>query len=115
MSLQHQRISELCADYKLERIASEWLALAQKTLEDAGTYSATFWNSFCNWRRTAVTNVAGRRFCGYQDCQRLKRWSSSTSSSPAARHELSFRSSRGWHLGRIKNKQIGSLSSVFCC
>lgn len=48
MSLQHQRISELCADYKLERIASEWLALAQKTLEDAGTYSATFWNSFCN-------------------------------------------------------------------
>ncbi|CNB99781.1 Uncharacterised protein [Yersinia frederiksenii] len=30
MSLQHQRISELCADYKLERIASEWPALAKK-------------------------------------------------------------------------------------
>ena len=38
MSLQHQRISELCADFKLERIASEWPALAQKTLEDAGTF-----------------------------------------------------------------------------
>lgn len=38
MSLQHQRISELCADFKLERIASEWPALAQKTLDDTGTF-----------------------------------------------------------------------------
>lgn len=39
MSLQHQRISELCADFKLERIASEWPALAQKTLDDTGTFA----------------------------------------------------------------------------
>lgn len=38
MSLQHQRISKLCADFKLECIASEWPALAQKTLDDTGTF-----------------------------------------------------------------------------
>ncbi|HDL7647826.1 TPA: hypothetical protein PXO92_004572 [Yersinia enterocolitica] len=32
MSLQHQRISELCADFKLEHIASEWPTLAQKSM-----------------------------------------------------------------------------------
>lgn len=38
MRLQHQRISELCAEFKLERIASEWPALAQKILDDTGTF-----------------------------------------------------------------------------
>ncbi|BBG61888.1 IS21-like element helper ATPase IstB [Providencia rustigianii] len=37
MNLQHQRISELCIDFKLERIASEWPALAQKVLDETGT------------------------------------------------------------------------------
>jgi len=38
MSLQHQRISELCEYFKLDRIAAEWPGLAQKTLDDTGTF-----------------------------------------------------------------------------
>lgn len=38
MSLQHQRISELCEFFKLDRIAAEWPGLAQKMLDDTGTF-----------------------------------------------------------------------------
>lgn len=36
--LQYQRIMELCQSFRLERIASEWPALAKKTLDDDGTF-----------------------------------------------------------------------------
>lgn len=35
--LQHQRITELCKQFHLERIAAEWPALAQKTIDDTAS------------------------------------------------------------------------------
>lgn len=37
MDLQHQRINELCQQFRLERIASEWPALAQKMIDENAT------------------------------------------------------------------------------
>ncbi|MFT2799012.1 IS21-like element helper ATPase IstB [Serratia sp. N21D137] len=36
--LQHQRIDELCQQFRLDRIASEWPALAQKAIDDAASF-----------------------------------------------------------------------------
>ncbi|USS95503.1 AAA family ATPase [Serratia symbiotica] len=36
-TLQHQRIAELCEQFRLERIAAEWPALAQKTIDDTAS------------------------------------------------------------------------------
>ncbi|USS95202.1 ATP-binding protein [Serratia symbiotica] len=36
-TLQHQRIAELCEQFRLERIAAEWPPLAQKTIDDTAS------------------------------------------------------------------------------
>ncbi|MBA3136116.1 ATP-binding protein, partial [Salmonella enterica] len=36
--LQHQRIEELCQQFRLDRIASEWPALAQKATDDTASF-----------------------------------------------------------------------------
>ncbi|EAA8414102.1 AAA family ATPase, partial [Salmonella enterica] len=36
--LQHQRIDELCQQFRLDRIASEWPALAQKAIDDTASF-----------------------------------------------------------------------------
>jgi len=36
--LQHQRIDELCQQFRLDRIASEWPALAQKSIDDTASF-----------------------------------------------------------------------------
>ena len=36
-ALQHQRIAELCEQFRLDRIASEWPALAQQAIDNASS------------------------------------------------------------------------------
>ena len=39
MNLQHERIAHLCAELKLERIAAEYPALAQKAAEEEASFA----------------------------------------------------------------------------
>ena len=53
MNLQHERIAHLCAELKLERVATDYPALAQKAVEDEA--------SFAEFLERLLTHEAGVR------------------------------------------------------
>lgn len=92
--LQHQRIDELCQQFRLDRIASEWPALAQKAIDDTASFG-DFLEQLL--KLEAVMSVGARRCYAFLVCQRSRRWNSLTSSSPAVPLGRRYRSWPVWH------------------
>ncbi len=67
MNLQHQRISELCQQLRLEHIANDWPDLASKTIEQDKTLSDFLEQLLLGWLLAILT---AERLLSYQPAKR---------------------------------------------
>ncbi|VDZ59075.1 transposase/IS protein [Serratia odorifera] len=91
MNLQHDRITALCEQLKLDRLPAEWPGVAQATIDNSGTH-ADFLEAVLQLQHDGLNERRRQTILRLSGLPVIKHWSSSITPMPAAFHEARSRS-----------------------